>query len=48
MNQKALDERKKYCREYYREWRKANKEKSKLYQERYWTKRALENTKDPK
>jgi hypothetical protein len=42
MNKKALELK----REYYREWRKKNKEKTKAYQDRYWEKKASEVNKN--
>lgn len=34
--------------QYYREWRKKNKEKSKEYQDTFWRKKALEAAKENK
>ena len=39
------DEARKAYNEYMKEWRKANKEKVKAYQENYWNKKAKEGNK---
>jgi len=38
----AKELKKEYQREYMKEWRKANKDKLKTYQDRYWEKKARE------
>lgn len=45
LTDEAKELRRQYMRKYKREWQRKNKDKVKIYQERYWNKKAMQEQK---